>query len=164
MSIWSVNFTISGAPRCAHGLVKPSLAAASSAAILVGASTVVRSGSPIPRACVPATQNAPTVLTVSDQRFYDAQSVFLEIRFGLTRNSVAGRGGEMQPTRTTRVRDRRKRRTSRQIISAVTSVRGGGSAGRSEMSVSPSADRSARWSQRLKRGDVAHTQNCQWSC
>ena len=46
LSICSVNLTTSGAIGCAQGFVKPSLAAASSAAIFVGASTVVRRGSP----------------------------------------------------------------------------------------------------------------------
>ena len=45
-----MSLVTSGAIGCAHGLLKPSLAAASSAAIFVGASTVVRSGSPIIRA------------------------------------------------------------------------------------------------------------------
>jgi hypothetical protein len=45
-----MSLATSGAIGCAHGLLKPSLAVACSAAILVGASTVVRSGSPISRA------------------------------------------------------------------------------------------------------------------
>jgi len=35
--------------------------------------------------------------------------LFSVVRFGLARNSVAVRAGEMSQTRTTRVRDRRKR-------------------------------------------------------
>ena len=46
-----VSLTTSGAIGCAHGSPKPSLAAASSAAIFVGASMVVRSGSLNSREC-----------------------------------------------------------------------------------------------------------------
>jgi hypothetical protein len=50
LSICSVNLATAGSTGCAHGLLKPSLAAVSSAAIFVGASTVVRRGSPSVRA------------------------------------------------------------------------------------------------------------------
>lgn len=44
-SMGSINFTSSGVTGCAHGLLKPSWVATFSAAVLVGASTTVRSGS-----------------------------------------------------------------------------------------------------------------------